>query len=152
MVLYSTMRVFIVKGRSAGQSGLEYLVIFTVLMVALIPLISIASQRATDSATISTAQTAVNTFISAADSVFAQAPGSSSRTSIFLPQSYLGSSSSLNRSVVTMAFVLSNGAVYFATGNAQGNFSGKLPADSGYHVFTFYFNANGTVNVSTTTP
>jgi Flp pilus assembly pilin Flp len=73
---------------SRGQAAIEYLVIFTVVMIALVPLLYIATQNTELSRTTSEISSALNQLSSTADSVYALGPGSTMTVNVYLPRSY----------------------------------------------------------------
>ena len=135
-----------------AQAALEYLIIITALLLALLPLVYLANQQSVTASVIAEANAAVDSIISNADYAFSLSPGSKTTAKIFVPQGYQANESYLSSNVVFMKFYLANGKEVTTYGNAKGNLTGSLPSKWGYHQFSFTLLENASVLIEVAAP
>lgn len=71
-----------------GQVALEYLIIFTVILLAIVPLTFIATSNTELTRATSEVSASLGTISSAADSLYALGPGSQTTIQVFIPKAY----------------------------------------------------------------
>ncbi|GEM_PF-5595066 len=91
-----------------GQVALEYLIIFTVILLAIVPLTFIATSNTELTRSTSEVSAALGTISAAADSIYALGPGSQTTIQTFIPKSYDFHQSSFNSKEVVMGVFINN--------------------------------------------
>jgi len=135
-----------------GQAALEYLIIITVLLAALLPLVYLANQYSVTKSTAVEARIAVYSIVSNADHTFSLSPGSKTTTNIFIPQGYQANESHIFNKTVFMKFYLANGNEATVYNTAKGTLMGTLPSTWGYHQFSFTLLENASVFIEVAAP
>jgi uncharacterized protein (UPF0333 family) len=128
-----------------GQTALEYLIIVTVLLAALLPLVYLANQYSSRSTVSVEAKVAVDSLVESADYVTSLSPGSKTTVDIFIPQGYVSNESSINGKRILLTFYLSTGKKFTIHKETKANVTGTLPSGWGYHEFSFTFQEDATV-------
>jgi uncharacterized protein (UPF0333 family) len=109
-----------------GQVALEYLIIFTVILLAIVPLAFIATSNTELTRITSETSAALGTISAAADSVYAMGPGSQTTVQVFIPRAYDYHQSSFSGKEIVMGIFINNRFEEpFRLGNAQ--IRGNMP-------------------------
>jgi uncharacterized protein (UPF0333 family) len=138
------------KKRQA-QAGLEYLVVLILMIAALVPIFYFASQNTQTARVGSEAYLAVNSIITAVDSVYGQSPGTRTSVRVYVPDGYSTNGSYFNHSVVSLRFYISGGQYTDVYGSTKGNVTGTPPAGPGYRVLYITMTNNNTVLIQNST-
>ena len=128
-----------------GQAALEYLIIVTVLLLALLPLVYLANQYSLTTSVAAEATAAVDLIVSNADYAFSLSPGSKTTAKIFIPQGYTANESYISNNIVFMKFYLANNKGVTVHRNTKGALTGSLPSNWGYHQFSFTLQSDASV-------
>ena len=131
-----------------GQIALEYLIILTVVLGALIPLVFLSFSHLEEHKAISDVNSAYNMMAASINQCFSLSPGSKITTRIYMPQSYDKAGSNLNANVLKLKFNLPNGDPLVISESVKGNIQGDLPDMQGYYTFTFELLDSNVVEIS----
>ena len=132
-----------------AQASLEYLILFSALLAAMLPIIYIADQQYNREAVASSARLALESTTSAVDSVSALSAGSTIKRTIFFPQGYLGNESYVSEKIIFLKFYLPDGTAVDAFRETIAEVQGELPQYWGLHELTFTLEEDGTVLIKT---
>ena len=131
-----------------GQVALEYLIILTLILGALIPLVFLSFNYLSEYKAISDANSAYNILSASINQAFSLNPGSKLTTRIYIPQSYDKAGSSFASNVITLKFNMPNGDPLVISESVKGNIQGDLPDMQGHYIFTFELLDSNIVRVS----
>ena len=113
-----------------SQTSLEYLIVASFVVAAIIPVFYYTLTYSTDSIRVSQTQDAVNSISKAADFVYSVGEGSSYKIIIALPENI--ENSSVSRNVISLKLRTSSGSSDIIA-ITKANVSGSLPIASGVH-------------------
>lgn len=129
-----------------GQTGLEYMIIIAIILAIIIPMASYIWQQNEVVTRTRQAEITANSIASAADSLWAQGPGSKTTLNIFLPDGYSQTESKLSGRLILLKIYTPAG-YNDAIAITKANITGSLPSDSGYKQLKLEV-AEGRVKVS----
>lgn len=132
-----------------GQTALEYLIIFTFILAAIIPLAWLATQNVQESKTFIEVENALEIMISSADSVYSFGPGSEKVVTVYFPQAYVPDESYISGKEISLKFYF-RGEIREASRVSRANLTGELPTFSGRRQVKFTMTEFGYVNITGT--
>ena len=114
-----------------GQVSVEYMAIIGIVLAILLPLTMYVWQNNAGTTSVRQGDMAASLIATPADSLWAQGPGARNRISVFFPQGYNATASSLSNGLVKLIISVPGGKTS-VLGTTKANLTGTLPATPGY--------------------
>lgn len=113
-----------------GQAAIEYFSIIGIVIVAISIIAAMAWQQNETSTRVQQANIAANMLASAADSLYAQGPGSKASINVIIPPGYSPSASSIEDNTIEFSIDTPGGHIAIVA-FTKANVSGSPPTSSG---------------------
>lgn len=129
-----------------GQAGIEYLIVFAILMLFIGVYFSYAGQEVAVSTKISKAQNSVQNIAKTIDQIYSLSPGSRLYAEVDLPNGILSQTVQNNTVKLTLKTEYGETDIFKLT---DANVVGELPTTPGYHKIPITLLSNGQVAIGT---